>query len=142
LIAYIDSSVLLRIVLRQPSPLEEWDDLITGVASKLIAVECYRAIDQLWHRGGLTADDVTEKRSIVRTFVARLDVIEIDARVLDMSSQPLPTPLATLDSIHLSTAMLYRAAHRDAGRIYFATHDVALAVAAKAMYFDVIGVTV
>ena len=142
MIAYIDSSVLLRIVLRQPSPLEDWDNLTRGVASELIAAECYRAIDQLWHRGNLIQDDVTEKREIVGTFVKRLNLRKIDERVLDLTSQPLPTPLATLDSIHLSTAMLYRAAHRDDGRIYFATHDVALARAAKAMYFDVIGVTV
>lgn len=107
-----------------------------------MAVECYRAIDQLWHRGELTEADVTDKRAIVGMFVTRLDIRKIETGVLDLSSQPLPTPLATLDSIHLSTAMLYRAAHRDDGPIYFATHDVALARAATAMHFDVIGVTV
>lgn len=142
MIAYIDSSVLLRIVLRQPSPLEDWDNLTLGVSSRLIAAECYRAIDQLWHRGNLTQDDVTEKREIIGTFAKRLDLRELDEHVLDLTSQPLPTPLATLDSIHLSTAMIYRATHRDDGKIYFATHDVALAVAAKAMHFHVIGVTV
>ena len=142
MIAYIDSSVLLRIVLRQPSPLEDWDNLTVGVASQLIAVECYRAIDQMWHRGDLTQEDVTEKRTIIGTFVKRLDLWEIDSTILELSSQPLPTPLATLDSIHLSTAMLYRAAHRDDGQLYFATHDVALARAARAMHFNVIGVTV
>lgn len=142
MIAYIDSSVLLRIVLRQPSPLEEWDDLTIGVSSELIAVECYRAIDQIWHRGELTEEEVADKRAIVGTFVTRLDIHKIEARVLDLGSRPLPTPLATLDAIHLSTAMLYRAAHRDDGPILFATHDVALARAAKAMHFDVIGVTV
>lgn len=85
---------------------------------------------------------MTEKREIVAMFVKRLDLREIDERVLDLTSQPLPTSLATLDSIHLSTAMIYRAAHRNDGRILFATHDVALARAAKAMHFDVIGVTV
>lgn len=132
----------MRIVLRQPSPLEEWDSLTTGVSSTLITVECLRAIDQLWHRGELSQDEVTEKRMLVMTFVSRLDIRPLDNGVLVLASQPLPTPLATLDSIHLSTALFYRGAHRDDGRIYFATHDVALARAARAMHFDVIGVTV
>jgi predicted nucleic acid-binding protein len=141
-IAYIDASVLLRIVLRQPSPLENWDHLTLGVTSALLAVECQRGIDQLWHRGELTEDDVAEKRVLIKTFVTRLDVHPIDEHVLEIASQSLPTPLATLDAIHLSTALLYRAAHRDEGRVYFATHDRALARAAHAMHFDVIGVTV
>jgi predicted nucleic acid-binding protein len=138
-IAYIDASVLMRIVLRQPSPLEDWDDLTVGISSALVSVECHRAIDQLWHRGELNEDEVSEKRGLVATFVKRLVIRTISPRVLEIASQPLPTLLATLDSIHLSTAILYRAKHRDDGRIYFATHDVALARAARAMHFDVIG---
>ncbi|HEV7764767.1 MAG TPA: PIN domain-containing protein [Thermoanaerobaculia bacterium] len=142
MIAYIDSSVLMRIVLRQPSPLEEWDDLTTGVSSTLITVECLRTIDQLWHRGELSQDDVTEKRVLVTTFLDRLDIRPLDSGVLALASQPLPTPLATLDSIHLSTALFYRGMHRDDGPIYFATHDYALGRAARAMHFVVMGVTV
>jgi hypothetical protein len=46
-----------------------------------------------------------------------------------------------LDALHLATAMLYRTTQsRDERPILFATHDVQLAKAAKAMLFDVIGV--
>lgn len=141
MIAYIDASVLIRIVVRQPSPLEDWDNLIAGVSSALLSLECHRAVDQLWHRGELVEDEVAEKHDLIDTFVKRLQIQPIDDVVLALAAKPLPTPLATLDSIHLATALLYRAAHRDEGRIYFATHDVALARAAHAMHFDVIGVT-
>lgn len=142
MIAYVDASVLIRIVLRQRSPLEDWDDLTVGVSSTLLSVECHRAIDQLWHRGELDENDVAEKRELIDTFLTRLQLQPVDDVVFALASKPLPTPLATLDAIHLATALLYRAAHREQGQIYFATHDHALARAARAMHFDVIGVAV
>ena len=141
MIAYIDTSVLLRVVLKQDLPLKEWDDLEGGVSSSLLAVEGYRTFDQLWHRDELTDSELAEKRILFATFLPHLEIQPIDERVLELASQPLPTPPATLDALHLATAMLYRAGQPpDERPIYFATHDVALAAAAKAMHFDVIGV--
>ena len=143
MIAYIDSSVLLRVVLTEDHPLKEWDDLEGGIASSLLTVEGYRTLDQLWHRDELTDSELAEKRVLFTTFLPNLEIQPLDQRVLDLAAQPLPTSLATLDAIHLATAMLYRASQpSDQRPIYFATHDVALARAAKAMHFDVIGVTV
>lgn len=143
MIAYIDASVLLRVVLTQDNPLEEWNDLEGGVASSLLAVEGYRTLDQLWHRNELTDSELAEKRVLFTTFIPHLEIQPLDERVLELAAQPLPTSLATLDAIHLATAMLYRAGQPpDERPIVFATHDVALARAAKAMHFDVIGVTV
>lgn len=131
----------MRIVLQQPPLLEEWNDLTAGVSSVLLEVECLRAVDQLWHRGELSSDEVTEKRELISTFVKRLDLHPLDEQVLRLAAKPLPVSLATLDSIHLATALRYRAAHRDEAQVFFATHDVALARAARAMHFDVIGAT-
>jgi predicted nucleic acid-binding protein len=73
----------------------------------------------------------------------RLDLLELDERVLAIASRPLPTPLGTLDALHLATAIVYREEQSRGERpIFFATHDIALADAARAMHFDVIGVTV
>jgi predicted nucleic acid-binding protein len=142
-IAYIDTSVLLRVVLKQDLPLKEWDDLEGGISSSLLAVEGYRTFDQLWHRDELTDSELAEKRILFTTFLPHLEIQPLDERVLELAAQPLPTSLATLDALHLATAMLYRAGQPpDERPIYFATHDVALAVAAKAMHFHVIGVTV
>ena len=143
MIAYIDSSALVRIILRQPSPLEDWNSLKYGVSSALLLVECNRTFDQLWHRGELTEADVLEKRALLLDFLPRLDIRPIDARVLDVASQPFPTPLATLDALHLATAILYRATQPpDEQPLVFATHDRQLAVAAQAFDFRVVGTSV
>lgn len=130
----------MRIVLQQPNPLDEWDDLVYGVSSTLLEVEAYRTLDQLWHRNQFRESALAEKQTILRTFLPRLDLQPLSPAVLSFASQPLPVPLRTLDAIHLATAMIYRAGQPDDERpIVFATHDVALARAATAMHFDVIG---
>lgn len=140
MIAYIDSSVLMRILLKAPHALAEWSELTGGVTSELLRVECLRAIDQLQHRGELSTNEVTDKLPRLLKFISYLDVQPLDWRVLDLAAQPLPTNLATLDAIHLATAMLYRAAQPpDERPILFATHDLQLAKAARAMHFEVIG---
>ncbi len=51
MIAYFDSSVLLRVVLGQKNQLDQWQAIETGVASALVEVECLRTIDPwLWQR--------------------------------------------------------------------------------------------
>ena len=39
MIAYVDSSVVLRLVLSEPDPLVEWEALVEGVTSHVAFVE-------------------------------------------------------------------------------------------------------
>jgi hypothetical protein len=47
MIAYVDSSVLLRVLLGQPNALPEWAGIDTAVGSSLVEVECLRTLDRL-----------------------------------------------------------------------------------------------
>ena len=51
MIAYLDASVLLRVVLGQPNKLKEWSQIEAAVASALVEVECLRMLDRLRLRG-------------------------------------------------------------------------------------------
>jgi hypothetical protein len=53
---YVDSSVLLRVVLGEPGRLRIWPRITTAVSSELIRLECLRTIDRARLRLGL--DDV------------------------------------------------------------------------------------
>ena len=141
MIAYIDASVVLRIVLEQPSPLAEWDELEGGVSSPLLAIECHRTLDRFWREDRLDEAAFTAKRIEVDTIMRRLGVIPLRAPVLHAAAQPLPTILGTLDAIHLASAMVYRIVQpKDERPLLFATHDDQLARAARALNFDVLGV--
>ena len=47
MIAYVDASVSLRVVLRQPNALPEWTQIDRGVASALVTTESLRTLDRL-----------------------------------------------------------------------------------------------
>ena len=143
MIAYLDSSVVLRIVLGQVAPLSEWDRIHVGVSSTLLSVECRRTLDLLWHRGIMTDETFASKSVVTTNLIRRVDLLPLDEGVLDVAMSPFPTPLATLDALHLATAMIFRAGQpADQRTIVFATHDGALAKAAAAMHFEVIGAAV
>lgn len=140
MIAYLDSSVVLRIILEQPLPLSEWPDLEGGVSSALLAVECHRSLDRLWHQGYVVEEKLAGKSAAIDVLLKRLALIQLDENVLAVAARPMPTALGTLDALHLASAILYRNSQpSDERPIFFATHDVALARAARAMHFDVIG---
>jgi len=136
-IAYLDSSVVLRVVLGQRGRLKEWRRIESGVASALVQVECLRTLDRLRLRGGILDEDLAARREAVYRLLEDVEVVEPSEAVLERASLPMPTPLGTLDAVHLATALLWREA--GARDLVMATHDAALALAARALGFRVAG---
>jgi predicted nucleic acid-binding protein len=136
-IAYLGASVVLRLVLGEPHRLAEWDRVEAGVASALTEVECLRTLDRLGRMNRLPSVDLAERRAAVYRLLAAVEVVDVSPSVLRRASDPFPTPLGTLDAIHLSTALLWRDANGVS--LTMATHDDALATAARAVGLAVIG---
>jgi uncharacterized protein len=136
-IAYLDSSVLVRKVLGQAGALREWSSVRTGVASALVETECLRTLDRLRLRAGLSDPELARRRETMFRLIERIEVVEVTAPVLARAAQPLPTELGTLDAIHLATALLWR--EQSGGDLVMATHDTALATAARASGLPVVG---
>ena len=137
MIAYLDSSVLLRIVLGQRDALKEWPRVAQGVASALVEVECLRTLDRLRLAEGYADDVIAERREAIYRLMEAMEVVDVTNGVLARAAQPLPTALGTLDAIHLATASLWK--ERTRKTLAMATHDTALAVASKAIGLRVIG---
>lgn len=140
MIAYLDSSVLLRIVLREPDSLAEWDQITVPVTSVLTRVEMARTMDRNTILRTASETELAAKRDEIADMLRRISAVALDGSVLDEAARPLPVVVGTLDAIHLASAVLYRAARPGGERpIVFATHDKQLANAARAMRFEVIG---
>ena len=60
-----------------------------------------------------------------------MDRVDVTPGVLRRAADPFPTPLGTLDAIHLATAILWREGRQE-GPV-MATHDGQLATAARAV---------
>jgi uncharacterized protein len=136
--AYIDASVILRVVLRQPNALPQWPQIDHGVSSALIVVETLRTLDRLRLRAQLSDAEVSRRRHTILAIIAALALIEIDDVVLDRAAQPMPTELGTLDAIHLASALLWQESVGE--KLPMATHDKALAMGAQAYGMQILGV--
>jgi uncharacterized protein len=136
-IAYIDTSALLRIVLRESGALEELRAYDGLVSSELIAVESARTIDRLRIQGALTLEEAAERIGAVNEWLEAIDLVLLRPPVLSRASDPMPMPIGTLDAIHLATALIWR--DRMGPLPEMATHDAALGAAARAFGFDVRG---
>jgi len=139
MIAYVDSSVLLRIVLGQPGMLTNWRGIRTGVSSRLAEVECLRALDRLRLRAAVEDEEIASRREAVFRFLSAVEIIEVSYPILARASQPLPTEVGTLDSVHLATALLWREMNQT--DLVMATHDQALGLAARACGLRVAGLS-
>lgn len=133
---YVDSSVLLRVVLNERGALREWRRIRRPIASELIRLECRRTIDRARIRERLGDEAVAQHREAVLGLLDAFDMVPLDGVVLERAAEPFPTLLGSLDAIHLATALLVRVQVED---LYFATHDGELATAARAMGFKVLG---
>lgn len=134
---YIDSSILLRIVLGEPEPLGTWAAIDRPVSSELIRLECLRTIDRARIRLGLDDQLVARQRADVMEAIEAFTLVTLDRTVLDRAAEPFPTLLGSLDAIHLASALLAR---EEMDELTFATHDLALGTAARATGFQVQGV--
>lgn len=137
MIAYIDTSALLRIVLRESGALDELRTYDGLVSSELIAVESARTIDRLRIQGSLTMAEAAERIGVVNEWLEAIDLVLVRPPVLSRASEPMPMSIGTLDAIHLATALIWR---DRMGRLpEMATHDATLGAAARTFGFDVRG---
>lgn len=120
-VTYLDASAIVKLVVAEPeSPAlrrylgrrRPW------VSSALARTEVSRAV--------LSAGPAAVRAAAV--VLARIDLIRINDRVLDLAGQLRPEELRPLDAVHLVTAQLFGG---DLARLV--TYDVRMAAAAAAM---------
>jgi predicted nucleic acid-binding protein len=134
---YIDSSVILRILFREPNPVEVWGKWDSAFSSNLWRVEALRTVDRLRLSGDLSDEDVADLVREIRIVHETLAIYPLSERILQRASESFPTVVGTLDAIHLATAL----AIREVEPIdLLLTHDGQLGTAARSVGFTVIGV--
>jgi predicted nucleic acid-binding protein len=138
MIVYLDTSIVLRVVLRDGPALAAWGRWDAAYASELLGVEARRTIERLRLTAAL--DDVAVVAAIAT--LARvergLQHVVLSRAVLRRASLPMGTAVKTLGALHLATALLLRERHRL--ELVFATHDQQQAAAAQALGFECVGV--
>lgn len=136
MIAYVDSSVVLRVLLGQPNALREWTSIDQAIGSALVEVECFRTLDRLRLRGGISDEAISVRREALFRILSAMELVEPGRAVLARAAEPFPTSMGTLDAIHLATASLWRQEQSD---LVMTTHDAELGLASRAVGFRVLG---
>jgi predicted nucleic acid-binding protein len=122
-VTYVDSSVALAYLLAEPRApsVAFWDSEL--VSSRLLEYE-------VWNR--LQARQVRERRrSEARALLAGIELLELSGSVLARALEPWPTPIRTLDALHLATADYLR--RQPGQQIELASYDNRLLAAARAL---------
>jgi predicted nucleic acid-binding protein len=117
---YLDTSVALAHLLaedRQP-PSSLWDERL--VSSRLLEFEVWNLI----HSRGLTRTHAEAARSLL----GRIAFLEMLPSVLARALEPFPTPVRTLDALHLASMEFLRAQGQ---RVELASYDERLLSAAR-----------
>jgi len=130
---YLDSSVVLRPLLKQPKKLRSWGKWEHAYASELLGIECRRAIDRLRLEGAFDDQQVAEAMDQLSRIERTIKRIRLGKSIIQAASQTMPTIVKTLDAIHLASALAIR--DRRGIDLLFATHDNQQATAARALGF-------
>ena len=119
---YLDSSVALAHLLAEDRTPSEaiWSEVLTS--SRLCEYE-------IWNR--INAAKLHQSHGPeVRTLLDRIALIELEPTVLARALEPFPTPVRTLDALHLASMEFIRSRMPD---LRLATYDDRLAAAARAL---------
>lgn len=134
---YLDTSVVLRVLLRQPHPIACWGQWQKACASRLWRTEALRVVDRVRLAGAIDDPEVVRLRTAIERVDQTLYVVALTDVILLRAEEPFPTVVGTLDSLHLATALALR--RRDPVD-RFLTHDRQLGQAAQALGFTVEGI--
>jgi predicted nucleic acid-binding protein len=135
---YLDTSVVLRVLFREPNPIDFWGKWERAYSSALWRIEALRTVDRLRLLHEITDIEVADLVRDIQTTHETFAICPLDERILQRASETFPTVVGTLDAIHLATAISIR----ESDKVDFLlTHDSQLGTAARSVGFHVRGTT-
>ena len=137
MIAYVDSSALLRVLLGQEGRIGAFEEIERPIASKLLRPECLRALIRCRGTGLLSEEEYLKALDQLYRALDSIELIPISDPVLDRAGAPFAVLLGTFDAIHLASALRWREQQGLSPVIF--THDQDLGKGAKALDFEVLG---
>jgi predicted nucleic acid-binding protein len=134
---YIDTSVVLRILLHEPNPVKVWGQWNKAYSSALWRVEALRTVDRLRLTHEISDTEVAALVRDVQIIHETFAIHPVTNHVFQRASETFPTVVGTLDAIHLATALSIREIEN---LDLLLTHDSQLATAARSLGFEVMGI--
>ncbi len=137
MIVYVDTSVVLRVLLHESNPVGIWGEWNKAYSSALWRVEALRTVDRLRLTHEISDTEVAELVRDVQIIHETFAIHPITNQILQRASETFPTVVGTLDAMHLATALSIREIE---SLDLLLTHDSQLATAARSLGFEVMGI--
>ena len=132
MVAYLDSSLVLRALLQGDSGIDQVWTLSDIFSSELLAVECRRAIFREHLQQKLDDEKMLDLFHRLHAILARLQILELDAAIKRRAGEAFPVHVKTLDAMHLATALAVAQEYPDQVVAVF-SYDAGMNRAAKVL---------
>ena len=106
MVAYLDSSVVLRHILLGEAPIRHAFEFPQVVSSELLEIECRRVLHRYRLAGELTDESVATARERLDAVLGGVDLLEMTKPIKQRAMDPFPVSVPTLDALHVSTALM------------------------------------
>jgi PIN domain len=135
MIVYVDTSVVLRILLHEPNPLGIWGKWNKAYSSALW--RALRTIDRLRLTHEISDAEVADLVRDIQITHETFAIHPVTNHVFQRASETFPTVVGTLHALHLATALSIREIENVD---LLLTHDSQLGTAARSLGFEVMGI--
>lgn len=137
MIAYVDSSVILRLVFAQPPFYQDLDRFMVVYTSELLSIECRRTIENARLVHLLSDENFAIRMEGFLKYLQKITEIPLQPTILQRAASPFSTVVKTLDALHLATALSLNQMP-----MTFITHDEQQGIAARVCGFKVEGLDI
>jgi predicted nucleic acid-binding protein len=105
MVAYVDSSVVLRHVLLGDVSLRHALEFPTIMSSELMEIECRRVLLRCRLQNELTDETLIEAVRRFENVLGGIDLLELSPAIKRRAMESFPVSVKTLDALHLATAL-------------------------------------
>ena len=106
MVAYLDSSVVLRHILLGEESIRHALEFPQVVSSELLEIECRRVLHRYRLAGELTDESMATARERLDAVLGGVDLLEMTKPIKQRAMDPFPVSVRTLDALHVSTALM------------------------------------
>ncbi len=108
MVAYLDSSVVLRHILNGDMAISAAFGHDSVISSELLEIECRRVLHRCRLQGELDDGGLYTAITRLEAVLAGITLFVIDDEVKKLAMEPFPMAIKTLDALHLATVLVWK----------------------------------
>jgi len=131
MVYYLDSSAVLRWLLKAPGYFADYSKWSKSVSSALLRVECNRTLGRLRLENRINDAEVSALKMQLQNILESIFVVGIQDSIIERASESFPTVIKSLDAIHLATLIIIQ--NESDRKLTLVTHDDNMIIAGTSL---------